>query len=123
MISNQELKFVINSKKKHSYFTFYASSGKHLEETMVYMNNIVKFVESHSDIVFEELVCDFLKDEAGIWWYINSKALLVKNIDKFIDSFGQQKYAPNQEMFISKRRDQKDSGVVRNNLIKENKEV
>ena len=61
-ISNiQEVKFAINTKKKNSYFTFYASSGKHLEETMMYMNNIVKFIESHSDIVFDELVGDFLK--------------------------------------------------------------
>lgn len=61
VISNQNYKFVINSKIKNSYFTFYATSGKHLEETMVYMNNIVKFIESHSDVVFDELVADFVK--------------------------------------------------------------
>ena len=58
---SQDMKFVIKSRSKNSYFTFYASSGKHLEETMVYMKNIVKFIESHSDILFDELVGDFLK--------------------------------------------------------------
>ena len=82
-IKNQYLKFVINSKEQGSYSAFYSSSGKHLEETMGYMNNIVRFIESHSDIIFDELVGDFVKDEAGIWWFINLKAMKIKNIAKF----------------------------------------
>ena len=82
-VKNQYLKFVINSKEQGSYSAFYSSSGKHLEETMSYMNNIVKFIESHSDIIFDELVGDFVKDEAGIWWFINLKAMKIKNINKF----------------------------------------
>ena len=27
---------------------------------------------------FEELVCDFIKDESGIWWLINIKAFKLK---------------------------------------------
>ena len=45
-VKNQYLKFVINSKEQGSYSAFYSSSGKHLEETMSYMNNIVKFIFS-----------------------------------------------------------------------------
>ena len=82
-VKNQYLKFVINSKEQGSYSAFYSSSGKHLEETMAYMNNIVKFIESHSDVIFDELVGDFVKDEAGIWWFINLKAMKIKNISKF----------------------------------------
>ena len=82
-VKNQYLKFVINSKEQGSYSAFYSSSGKHLEETMSYMNNIVRFIESHSDIIFGELVGDFVKDEAGIWWFINLKAMKIKNINKF----------------------------------------
>ena len=82
-VKNQYLKFVINSKEQGSYSAFYSSSGKHLEETMSYMNNIVRFIESHSDIIFDELVGDFVKDEAGIWWFINLKAMKIKNINKF----------------------------------------
>ena len=50
---------------------------------MAYMNNIVKFIEGHSDIIFDELAGDFVKDEAGIWWFINLKAMKIKNISKF----------------------------------------
>ena len=55
------VKYAVNSKNKKSYYSFFASSGKHLDETMVYMNNIVKFIESHSDLLFEEIAGDFLK--------------------------------------------------------------
>ena len=82
-VKNQYLKYVINSKDIDSYFAFYSTSGKHLEETMFYMNNIVKFIENHSDIIFDELAGDFVKDEAGIWWFINLKAMKIKNISKF----------------------------------------
>jgi hypothetical protein len=59
--TNNMSKFVVSSKLLNTYNVFYSTSGKHLEETLVYMNNIVKFIEVHSDIVFEELVGDFVK--------------------------------------------------------------
>jgi hypothetical protein len=55
------LRFIIDSNKTDTYHSFCAASGRHLDETIVYMNNIVRFVEGHSDIIFEELVADFLK--------------------------------------------------------------
>lgn len=82
-VMNQSLKFVINSKETESYYIFYSTSGKHLEETSYYMNNIVKFIESHTDVLIEELACDFVKDEAGTWWMINCKAMKIKNLSKF----------------------------------------
>ncbi len=59
--TNNMTKFVVNSKNKNSYDVFYSTTGKTFEETMNYMNNIVKFIESHSDIIFDELVGDFVK--------------------------------------------------------------
>lgn len=85
LVLNQNLKFITNSKLKDSYYLFYSTSGKHLEETNFYMNNIVKFIENNTDVVIDELACDFIKDEAGVWWMINCKALKVKNIAKFIN--------------------------------------
>lgn len=102
-ILNQQLKFILNSKKQESYFIFYTNSGKHLEETNFYMSNIVKFIESNSDIVIDELVCDFVKDEADIWWMINCKALKVKNINKFLDQHGNPMISPNLEKFCNMR--------------------
>ena len=87
-VRNQNLKYVVNSRETSSYSAFYSTSGKHLEETMFYMNNIVKFIENHSDIILDELAGDFVKDEAGIWWFINLKAMKVKNLQKFRDEHG-----------------------------------
>ena len=101
-VKNQYLKYVINSREASSYSAFYSTSGKHLEETMFYMNNIVKFIENHSDIIFEELAGDFLKDEAGIWWFINLKAMKIKNINKFRDEHGNP-IAPQLDFFINQR--------------------
>ena len=103
-IKNQYLKFVINSKEQSSYSAFYSSSGKHLEETMAYMNNIVKFIESHSDIIFDELAGDFVKDEAGIWWFINLKAMKIKNINKFRRGEGNPDLLPPQLNFFFNQR-------------------
>ena len=115
-VKNQYLKFVINSKEQGSYSAFYSSSGKHLEETMAYMNNIVKFIESHSDIIFDELVGDFVKDEAGIWWFINLKAMKIKNINKFKKSEDSltEPLPPRLNFFYNQKR------IYSNQLIKDN---
>ena len=104
-VRNQNLKYVVNSRETSSYSAFYSTSGKHLEETMFYMNNIVKFIENHSDIILDELAGDFVKDEAGIWWFINLKAMKVKNLKKFRDEHGhpippQLGFFMNQRVFI-----------------------
>ena len=101
-VKNQYLKYVINSKEINSYFAFYSTSGKHLEETMFYMNNIVKFIENHSDIIFDELAGDFVKDEAGIWWFINLKAMKIKNLKKFRDEHDRH-ISPQLDFFINQR--------------------
>ena len=103
-VKNQYLKYVINSKDQGSYSAFFSSSGKHLEETMAYMNNIVKFIEGHSDIIFDELAGDFVKDEAGIWWFINLKAMKIKNINKFRKGEGNPDPLPPQLNFFYNQR-------------------
>ena len=116
-IKNPYLKFVVNPKEPDSYSIFCSSSGKHLEETMIYMNNIVKFIESHSDIIFDELAGDFIKDEEGIWWFINLKAMKIKNIDKFKRSEGNPNPNPPQlSFFINQRIFNKSK--LKENLIK-----
>jgi len=116
-IKNPYLKFVVNSKEPDSYSIFCSSSGRHLEETMIYMNNIVKFIESHSDIIFDELAGDFIKDEEGIWWFINLKAMKIKNIDKFKRSEGNPNPNPPQlSFFINQRIFNKSK--LKENLIK-----
>ena len=101
-VKNQNLKYVVNSRETSSYSAFYSKSGKHLEETMFYMNNIVKFIENHSDIILDELAGDFVKDEAGIWWFINLKAMKVKNLKKFRDEHGHP-IPPKLDFFMNQR--------------------
>lgn len=100
---NQNTKFLINSTVTDSYYLFYSNSGKHLEETSFYMKNIVKYIERHTDLIIDELVCDFIKDEVGIWWMINCKALKIKNINKYIDSNGTLTSFPDLEKFCNRR--------------------
>ena len=114
-IKNQYLKYVINTKEQNTYSAFYSSSGKHLEETMSYMNNIVKFIETHSDIIFDELAGDFVKDEAGIWWFINLKAMKIKNISKFRRGEGNPDPLPPQLNFFFNQR------IFNNVNLKDNK--
>ena len=64
------------------------------------MNNIVKFIENHSDIIFDELAGDFVKDEAGIRWFINLKAMKIKNIKKFRDEHDHP-ISPQLDFFIN----------------------
>ena len=116
-IKNPYLKFIVNSKEPDSYSIFCSSSGKHYEETMTYMNNIVKYIERHSDIIFDELAGDFIKDEEGIWWFINLKAMKIKNINKFRRSkWNPNPIHPQLFFFINQRIYNKSK--LKDNLIK-----
>jgi hypothetical protein len=54
------------------------NSEKYLKETLQSVARIAKFVESHLKITFQELVCDFIKDEGGNWWYLNTRAFILQ---------------------------------------------
>jgi hypothetical protein len=45
---------------------------------------IASFVSTHLKVKFRELVCDFIKDEGGNWWYVNTKAFILQE-DKKVD--------------------------------------
>jgi hypothetical protein len=34
-------------------------------------------VETHLKVTFTELVCDFIRDEGGNWWYLNTRAFIL----------------------------------------------
>lgn len=46
---------------------------------MLAVARIAKFVETHLKINFTELVCDFIRDEGGNWWYLNTRAFILKH--------------------------------------------
>lgn len=44
-----------------------------MEETTPYIKNILTYLYIHLKISFLEFAADFIKDESGIWWFINVK--------------------------------------------------
>ena len=54
------------------------TSDKYLKETVAWIKNIAKFLQSNLKITFTQLVCDFIKDEGGNWWYVNTKAFILQ---------------------------------------------
>lgn len=81
---NEVSKFVVNTKMPKAFNAVKCTSDKYLKETLVYVRNIAKFVETYLKINFVELVCDFIKDEGGNWWYVNTKAFILQE-EKKID--------------------------------------
>jgi hypothetical protein len=75
---NEVSKFVVNTKMPKAFNAVKCTSDKYLKETIGYVRNIVKFVETYLKINFVELVCDFIKDEGGNWWYVNTKAFILQ---------------------------------------------
>jgi hypothetical protein len=47
-----------------------------------YVKNIVDFISKYLKVKFKEFVCDFIKDEAGTWWFINVKAFIFDKVEK-----------------------------------------
>lgn len=53
--------------------------GKHIESTIPYIANLVKFIENNSALRFKEMVGDFIKDESGTYWLVSVKAYILEN--------------------------------------------
>jgi len=51
--------------------------GKQVDETVPYLSNIVRYLYIHLGVKFQELIGDFIKDEAGVWWLINIKGFVL----------------------------------------------
>lgn len=49
-------------------------TGRFVEEVTPITQKIAKHVEKYFKVKFEELVCDYIKDEGGNWWLTNVKA-------------------------------------------------
>lgn len=82
-------KFCTNMKIMNSCSIIQLKTGKNLEETSLYLENIVKYFENHKNIKFEEIIGDFIKDADNVWWLINIKGFKIinsiNNSEKYID--------------------------------------
>ena len=45
-------------------------NGKYVDETLPYIKNILRYLNINLHVSFSEFVCDFIKDESGIWWMV-----------------------------------------------------
>lgn len=63
-------RFVVNTQEKFGCSIIQSKSGGHVDETVQYIENLVKFLEPNMSVKFTEMVCDFTKDESGIWWFL-----------------------------------------------------
>jgi alpha-glucosidase (family GH31 glycosyl hydrolase) len=75
-----------------------------LKQTLKYVENLISYLKINSGIEFEEIVCDFVKDEAGTWWLINVKSFILKlNIDHTMtDIYAEEKSKKYKEKSLKK---------------------
>ena len=74
---NEISKFIVNTKMVKAFNAVKCTSEKYLKETLQSVQRIGKFVETYLKLAFTELVCDFVKDEGGNWWYLNTRAFIL----------------------------------------------
>ena len=70
-------KYCTNPKIMGSCIIVQTCRGKQVEETAPYLLNIVRYLDIHLGIKFQELIGDFIKDESGVWWMINIKGFIL----------------------------------------------
>jgi len=54
--------------------------------------NILKYLKNNLKITFKEFVADFIRDEDGIWWFINVKAFI---LDEYVSPINNKKITMN----------------------------
>jgi hypothetical protein len=63
---------------------FRTNKGKQLTDTLPFVENIVKFYRGVYGGAVRNVAGDFIKDESGIWWLVNIKALsVIEEIPKY----------------------------------------
>jgi LMBR1 domain-containing protein 1 len=101
-------RFLTTVEVKDSCTVVQISSGKYLEQTLPLLKDIVKFLEHNLKVQFEEFAGDFIKDEAGTWWFVSCKAFRITgtpSIRAFIADNGQEEEAvPDVHKFVANYR-------------------
>ena len=74
---DEKFKFIANPSQKKHCTIVPTRNGKHIDQTLPYLENLVKFVENNTNLRFKELVGDFIKDESGTYWLTGVKAYIL----------------------------------------------
>jgi hypothetical protein len=57
---------------------FKTNKGKQLTDTVPYIENVVRYFRGAIGAEISKIAADFIKDESGIWWMVNVKAITLK---------------------------------------------
>lgn len=89
-------KYITNAKKNLSASIVHSKGGKVSEDSVAQVDKLVKYFEKYTGIFLEEMVCDFIKDESSLWWFIGCKAFK-------IDEYRMKKHSgkPSLKYFLS----------------------
>ena len=55
-----------------------AKGDLNYEKIVVDTKNIAKFVEKNTNLKMGELAADYIRDQAGIWWFLGVKAFKIE---------------------------------------------
>ena len=72
-------RFCTNFKIPESCSMVQIKKGKILDETILFLENIVRYFQEHKKIKFDELIGDFIKDEDGVLWLIDIKGFIIND--------------------------------------------
>ena len=64
-------KYITDVSQMNSCTVVNTCKGKYVDETRPYIENIMEYLYIHLNIKFKEFIADFIKDESGIWWFVN----------------------------------------------------
>ncbi|CAK83163.1 unnamed protein product (macronuclear) [Paramecium tetraurelia] len=70
-------KYITNVSQQNSCTIVNTCRGKYVDETVPYVKNILNYINIHLHITFKEFAADFIKDESGIWWFVNVKGFII----------------------------------------------
>lgn len=61
-------------------------SGLSVDDLSIRVQHLAKYVQqkSRQRIRFQEMVCDFIRDDASQWWFIQVKAFIVERLDSSV---------------------------------------
>jgi len=71
--------YCTNVKLMSSSSIIQIKKGKILDDTIFFLENMVKYFQEHKKIKFDELIADFIKDENGVLWLIDVKGFLIND--------------------------------------------
>ncbi|KRX09079.1 hypothetical protein PPERSA_01966 [Pseudocohnilembus persalinus] len=78
-------KYLVQPRQMGSATIVYTCRGNFVEQTVPYIQNILRYLDIQIKVRFKEFIADFIKDESGIWWMINVKGFKLDDTVSIVD--------------------------------------